>query len=128
MSGVDYAKRVRLMWSAFQRDGIVATRPYVDDDIEFIPTTGGEMLRGWDALVDFWEHEGHTHSAVAHAIEQHGDCVLVHGSLRMFRDGGFVDTQPSWVYFFRDGRLRRAVAFASREDALAAIERHCGGA
>jgi hypothetical protein len=44
--------------------------------------------------------------------------------MRMFRDGGFVDIQPSWVYFFRCERLVRVTAFASRDDALAAIERH----
>jgi hypothetical protein len=44
--------------------------------------------------------------------------------MRVFRDGGFVDTQPSWVYFFRAGRLIRAVSFASREDALEAIAQH----
>jgi hypothetical protein len=44
--------------------------------------------------------------------------------MRVFRDGGFVDTQPSWVYFFRDERLVRAVSFASREEALEAIDHH----
>ena len=37
------------------------------------------------------------------------------------RDGGFVDVQPTWVYFFSAGRLIRAEAFMSREGALAAI-------
>jgi hypothetical protein len=44
--------------------------------------------------------------------------------MRRFSDGGFVDVQPSWVYFFRDGRLTRAVAYTSREDALAAIDEY----
>jgi len=44
--------------------------------------------------------------------------------MRTFRDGGFVDIQPSWVYFFREGRLVRAVGYASREDALQAIREH----
>jgi ketosteroid isomerase-like protein len=124
VSRVDYAQRVRRMWSAFTRDGIEAVRPYVDDDIEFTPSNDVGPLRGFAAIAEYWEANASSQSLVAHAVEQHGDCVLVHGSLRIFRDGGFVDTQPTWVYFFRDERLQRAVAFASREDALAAIAAH----
>jgi hypothetical protein len=112
------------MWAAFERDGVAGLRPFVDDEVEWTPSNGGGTLRGFDELVAYWEAHASQQSVVPHAWEEHGDCVLVHGSLRMFRDGGFVDTQPSWVYFFRDGKLRRAVAFASREEALAAIEQH----
>jgi ketosteroid isomerase-like protein len=58
---------------------------------------------------------------VLHGLETHGDCVLARSSLRTFRDGGFVDTQPSWTYFFRDGRLVRSTAYPSRAEALSAI-------
>jgi hypothetical protein len=109
------------MWAAFTRDGIEALRPFVDEEVEFMPSNGGGALRGFDAIAAYWEAKGPTRSLVAHAVEQHGDCVLVHGSLRCFRDGGFVDTQPTWVYFFREDRIERALTFASREDALAAI-------
>jgi hypothetical protein len=115
------------MWAAFERDGIEGMRPFIDDDVEWTPTSDGGTLRGFDELIEYWRSHAAVRSVVPYAWEQHGECVLVHGSLRMFRDGGFVDTQPSWVYFFRDGVLRRAVAFASREDALAAIERHARG-
>jgi ketosteroid isomerase-like protein len=125
VSGVDYEERVRKMWDAFQRDGIAGMRPYVEDDVEWTPSEGDEPLRGFDELVAYWDANASKQSVVAHAWERYGDCVLVHGSLRMFRDGGFVDTQPSWVYFFSDGKLRRGVAYTSREDALAAIEQHC---
>jgi ketosteroid isomerase-like protein len=126
VSGVDYADRVRKMWAAFQRDGIVGLRPYVDEDVEWTPSEGnGGPIRGFDALVEYWDRHAQQQSVVPHAWEQHGDCVLVHGSLRLFRDGGFVDTQPSWVYFFVDGRLRRAIAYSSREEALEAIAEHC---
>jgi ketosteroid isomerase-like protein len=122
--GVDYEERVRRMWAAFERDGIAGMREYVDDDVEWTPSSGGATIRGFAGLCDYWASHASERTVVPHAWEQHGECVLVHGSMRMFRDGGFVDTQPSWVYFFRDGRLRRAIAYASREEALAAIERH----
>jgi len=63
-------------------------------------------------------------SVIVHGYETHGDCVLAHGSLRTFRDGGFVDVQPSWVYFFRDGTLVRGAGYATREAALEAISRY----
>ncbi len=126
MSRVDYAQRVRTMWSAFSRDGIEAVRPFVDEAVEFTPSNGAGALRGFAAIAEYWEANASSQSLVAHAVEQHGECVLVHGSLRIFRDGGFVDTQPTWVYFFREERLQRAVAFASREDALAAIAAYEG--
>jgi hypothetical protein len=43
--------------------------------------------------------------------------------MRTFREGGFVDVQPSRVYFFRNGVLLRGAGYASRETALEAIER-----
>jgi ketosteroid isomerase-like protein len=124
VSRVDYEDRVRKLWAAFERDGVAAMRQYVDDDVEWTPSNGAGTLRGLDELVAYWESHASQQSVVPHAWETHGECVLVHGSMRMFRDGGFVDTQPSWVYFFRDDRLVRAVAYASREEALAAIEAH----
>jgi ketosteroid isomerase-like protein len=122
-AGVDYEERVRELWAAFERAGIDGIRPYVDDDVEWHPMDGG-VIRGLAALAEYWDGVAGRTSIVPHAWEQHGDCVLVHGSMRVFRDGGFVDTQPSWVYFFRDGRLVRTESFASREEALAAIEQH----
>jgi ketosteroid isomerase-like protein len=124
VSGVDYEDRVRRMWAAFEREGIAGMRPFLDDDVEWTPSTGDETLRGMTAIEEYWRTHGGRQSVVPHAWEQHGDCVLVHGSMRMFRDGGFVDTQPSWVYFFRGDKLVRGVGFASREDALAAIDAH----
>ena len=59
-----------------------------------------------------------------HSFEEHGPCVLAHGSMRTFRDGGFADVQPSWVYFFRDGVLVRGAGFPTREAALEAIKRY----
>jgi ketosteroid isomerase-like protein len=125
VSGVDYEDRVRRIWAAFERDGVAGMRAFIDDDVEWRPSDGAPV-RGLDALEEYWRTHASTQTVVPHAWEQHGDCVLVHGSMRMFRDGGFVDTQPSWVYFFRADKLLRAAAFASREDALAAIRDYAG--
>ena len=59
-------------------------------------------------------------SITVHSFEEHGDCVIAHGSMRTFSEGGFSDVQPSWVYFFRDGVLVRGAGYPTREQALAA--------
>ncbi|MEA2279893.1 MAG: hypothetical protein QOK21_500 [Solirubrobacteraceae bacterium] len=117
----DYESRVRAIWDAYERGGAAAMRDLLDDDVALRPS-GGEVLRGPAEIVGYLERHGDSLSAIPHVYESHGDCVLVHGSLRRFRDGGFLDVQPSWVYFFRDGRLLGATAYASRAEALAAIE------
>ena len=56
-----------------------------------------------------------------HDLEQHGDVVLVHGVLRVSNNGRLDETSLHWAYHFRDGRLRRQSAHASREEALDAL-------
>jgi hypothetical protein len=109
---------VRSIWSAYAGGGMEAVNRLVGDDVEWVPLTARASLS--DAQLR--EHNRHV-SATAHRFEQHGDCVLAHGSLRTFRESGFVDVQPSWVYFFRGGRLLRCVGYGTREDALHAIAR-----
>ena len=42
----------------------------------------------------------------ATSFEEDGDRVLVNGSMRVGRPaGGFAESQISWTYRFRDGRL-----------------------
>jgi hypothetical protein len=120
---VDYAAWVRRLWESFEREGVLGMRPFVDDDVEW-HAANGAVIRGLDALAEHWDLTPGRPKVVANAWEQHGECVLVHGSMRVHRYGGFLDTQPSWVYFFRAGRLVRAASFASRDEAMAAIERH----
>jgi hypothetical protein len=111
------------MWDAYHREGVPGLARYADDETEWT-LSDGPTVRGLDALAAHLHSETTPRSAVAQAWEQHGDAVLVHGSLRTFRDGGFVDVQPTWVYYFRDARLVRAVAYSSRDAATAAIAEH----
>jgi ketosteroid isomerase-like protein len=114
---------VRDLWVAWERDGVDGLRRVLDEDVEW-RESGGPVHRWREALDDYALSVSPQRSAVPHGWECHGDCVLVHGSLRTFRDGGFVDVQPSWVYFFADGRLRRAGVYPSRAEALEAIASH----
>jgi ketosteroid isomerase-like protein len=127
MTGNDHVEQVRALWKAYERDGVAGVRELVGPDVEWVPYSGGgEVLEGADALDAFSER--HEIRTTVHGFEAHGSCVLVHGSLRIFRAGGFLDVQPSWVYFFRGERLVRAAAYATRQEALAAIAEYAEAA
>jgi len=102
----DLIAQVRAIWEAFERGGVEALEAVVGPDVEWIPLAEGDAARV---------------SATVHGYEEHGPCVLAHGSLRTFRASGFVDVQPSWVYLFRAGRLIRAAGYPTREAAMSAI-------
>ena len=112
----DQVAQVRAIWAAFARGGVEAVHQVAGDDVEWLPL-GERMPSG---LPD----PGDSVSAVVHGFEAHGPCVLAHGSLRQFREGGFIDVQPSWVYYFDGAKLVRCVGYPTREQALAAIAEH----
>ena len=113
---------VRELWAAYGRGGPAAMRELIDDDVEWVPFETGHAVGYEDIMGEWGRRQQERISVVVHGFETYGDCVLCHGSLRTFRDGGFVDVQPSWVYFFDGDRIVRAVGYGSREEALAAVE------
>jgi ketosteroid isomerase-like protein len=83
------------------------------DDVEFAPYVGaGQVLRGADEVRAFYRGQtesGTVLTARPSTIEECGDEVFVNGSLRVLRPtGGFAESQISWTYRFRDGRLQEA--------------------
>jgi ketosteroid isomerase-like protein len=83
------------------------------DDVEFAPYVGaGVVLRGPDEVRAFYRGQiesGTVLTARPSSIEDYGDEVVVNGSLRVERStGGFAESQLSWTYRFRDGRLQEA--------------------
>ena len=121
-------EQVKSMWAAYARGGVEAMHAVVGDaPVEWVPLGAGEPV----PPERFWGDWGRRHteqvSVTVHAFEEHGPCVLAHGSMRTFRDGGFADVQPSWVYFFRDGALVRGAGFPTRKAALEAIAAYDGG-
>jgi ketosteroid isomerase-like protein len=113
--------QVRAIWAAYARGGFDALRRVVHPDVEWVPLHHEVPVPGADFWDGFARARRESISVTVHGFETHGPCVLAHGSLRTFRDGGFVDVQPSWVYFFNGERLTRCVGYATREEALAAI-------
>jgi ketosteroid isomerase-like protein len=117
-------EQVRALWAAYARGGVSAMRELVGDTlVEWVPL-GREVPVPPE---QFWGEWGRRQrdqvSVTVHSFEEHGDCVLAHGSMRTFREGGFIDVQPSWVYFFREGKLVRGAGYPTREAALEAISR-----
>ena len=117
-------EQVKAMWAAYARGGVEAMHEVVGDaPVEWVPL-GADAPLPPDAFWGEWgRRQTEQVSVTVHSFEEHGPCVLAHGSMRTFRDGGFADVQPSWVYFFRDGVLVRGAGFPTREAALEAISR-----
>jgi len=117
-------EQIRALWAAYERGGVDAMRRVVGDTpVEWIPLDDDEPV----APEAFWGDWGHRRdeqvSVTVHSLEEHGSCVLAHGSMRTFREGGFVDVQPSWVCFFREEVLVRVRGYPTRQTALEAISR-----
>jgi hypothetical protein len=113
---------VRSIWSAYAQGGVDAVAEIVGTDVEWVPLSEGRAVPHDEMFGERGRKRASRLSATAHRFEAHGECVLAHGSLRMFRESGFVEVQPTWVYFFRAGRLVRCVGYGTREDALRAID------
>jgi ketosteroid isomerase-like protein len=85
---------------------------HAHDDVEFWPyVADGNVLRGPEEVRAFFRGQleaGIAFTARPSTFEECGDDeVVVNGSLRVVRSsGGFAESQLSWTYRFRDGRLQ----------------------
>jgi ketosteroid isomerase-like protein len=117
-------EQVRALWAAYARGGVSAMREVVSDTlVEWVPLGRDEPVPPEQFWGEWGRRQREQVSVTVHSFEEHGDCVLAHGSMRTFREGGFFDVQPSWVYFFREGKLVRGAGYPTREAALVAISR-----
>jgi ketosteroid isomerase-like protein len=83
------------------------------DDVEVAPYVGaGQVLHGADEVRAFYRGQaesGTVMTARPTSIEECGDEVFVNGSLRVLSSTGcFAESQITWTYRFRDGRLQEA--------------------
>jgi ketosteroid isomerase-like protein len=80
-------------------------------DVEFSPyVAAGQVLRGPDEVRAFLRGQVEAGTSLLprpSTFQECGDDVIVNGSLRVVRPtGGFAESQISWTYRFRDGRLQ----------------------
>ena len=118
---------VKQVWMTMERDGMIAGIEALlalsHPDVELSPYfADGRTLRGADEVREFFS-ERRASGANLHAspwrFEEHGDDVIVSGSIRVHRDDGSIaDAQLSWCYSFRGDRIANA-RFAPLEAAVA---------
>jgi anti-sigma B factor antagonist len=116
------AAAVQAMWEAWSKDGIDGFLAMAPPDVEWRPSlAGGKALWGSRDIRSFFkamEERGERVEAEIKEIEEIGEeSVLVIGHLR--RDGpqGSAIDPMAWLYSFRDGRLWRATAHHTVEEA-----------
>jgi hypothetical protein len=93
--------------------GIESLLIHAHADFEFSPyLAAGRVLRGADEVRAFFREQHAAGTALtlrATSFEEHGDEVVVNGSVRVGRpSGGFSESQITWTYRFRDGLLEEA--------------------
>jgi ketosteroid isomerase-like protein len=82
------------------------------EDIAFRPYISDRPLKGRDAIRAYYREAiaaGTQMRPKATSFHETDDEVVVNGSMRVARpSGGFSESQISWTYRFRDGRLAEA--------------------
>ena len=82
-------------------------------DCRFRPASAeGRVLEGHDEVRAFFssaETTGKSITVRARTFEEHGDEVVVSGSMRVIQpEGSFAERQIRWIYRFRDGLVEEA--------------------
>lgn len=116
---------VRELWEAYDAGGADAMLAAAGEDVVWQPhVTPGRIYRTTAelraALVAL-EEKGVRFEARLQDLEEHGNVVLVSGTVRIDRSGEVEAREAHWAYHFREGRLWRQSTHASREDALDAL-------
>jgi ketosteroid isomerase-like protein len=93
--------------------GLEALLRMAHDDCEFRPyIAGGQVIRGHDEIRAYYHealNSGTEMKMRPTSFQEVGDRVVVKGSMRVGRpSGGFAESQITWTYRFRDGRLAEA--------------------
>lgn len=116
---------VRHLWELFYEEGVEALLAEAPEDVVWEPHGAGEPLVGADSMREFFDGlEGPESSreALVWEMREVRGHVLAIGSLRWPLGEGFSETFMAWVFYFDDGgKLCRAVAYDSPEEAGAAL-------
>ena len=116
---------VRELWEAYAAGGADAMLAAAGEDVVWQPhVTPGRIYRTTAELraaLVVLEEQGVRYEARLQDLEEHGNVVLVSGTVRIDRSGEVEEREAHWAYHFREGRLWRQSTHASREDALDAL-------
>jgi ketosteroid isomerase-like protein len=130
MSKESQVRLVRHLWEALAESGLEPALQLTDPEMEWMPhAAGGRVLTSKELLDFFEEFQGERYIVQArlYSVDAEGDLVLASGSFRLKGGGGISEFHIHFVYEFEEGRLVRARTYATRAEALEAIERRTGG-
>jgi ketosteroid isomerase-like protein len=125
MSEQDNIKFVRALWAAIAEEGgLEPALRLTEPDMEWRPHAAGWRVLTSEELLRFYEEfqgERQLLEARPYSFHPQGDSVLASGSLRLSSSESMAEFQIHIVYEFEDGKLRRATTYATRNEALAAM-------
>jgi ketosteroid isomerase-like protein len=114
---------VRAVWQRYADGGLPAVAPLLHEDACWSPhDLQGERLHGLDAILAHgraMEHAGVRMQAFGHRFEDHDDCVVVVGRVRVLSDEGHYDIPMNWQVEVVDDLVTEVVAERRLEDARA---------
>jgi ketosteroid isomerase-like protein len=124
MSEQDNVKFVRVLWAAIADGGLEAALRRTEPGVEWrLHAAGGRVLTSEELLQFFSEFQGERQllEAQPYSFHAQGDLVLASGSFRLRSSDLLSEFQIHFVYEFQEGKLLRATTYATRNEALAAM-------
>ncbi|MEA2329985.1 MAG: hypothetical protein QOH58_123 [Thermoleophilaceae bacterium] len=93
--------------------GVATLLTHADDEVQWKPYTGSDrILHGREEVLAYYRAAAESGTKMTLRVmnfHESGDEVVVNGSMRVARPaGGFSESQISWTYRFRDGRILEA--------------------
>jgi hypothetical protein len=118
-------RAVQTLWATYREHGPAVAAELLHPEVEFV-TADGDRYEGHDGVRGFFAsflERGASFVASPFTFEPHPPDVLVVGHRRI---RGPDEVRGDYLYFvhgFRDGKVSRLTAHASREEALAYVAR-----
>ena len=125
MSEEENVRFVRALWAAIAEGGLEGALQLTSPDVQWRPHAAGGSVLTSEQLLKFYEDfqgERQLLEATPYSFRAHDDLVLASGSFRLMRSDRMSEFQIHFVYEFEDGSLVRAATYASRGEALAAMD------
>jgi ketosteroid isomerase-like protein len=120
---------VHELWSTYREQGAAEAIPLLDPEVEFV-AQDGRVYHGHDGVRQFFaefEQRGERFMASPYTFEPHDPDLLVIGHRRIVSDDGLRGDYLFFVHSFREGRVARIAAYATRDGALADITARASG-
>jgi ketosteroid isomerase-like protein len=118
------------LYRAYRRQDLDELIDGMHPDARFKPVPSARVYHGRDDIRLLFEHDIHTLAEFDFrvlAVQEDGDCVLLHGKNRIREAGHLRDAPIYWVGRFHDGLLKTFEPYGRMNDATAAFGRETAG-